>query len=128
MSPRMKTVLYLNPAIVKQAKDLGLHISNIANDSLKEAVEAAKESPDNFPKRWIVKSRKELETEWRCYYCGTSFGVTGKFEGAKLGKCPKCGAEQVGSGVTIITKETEEYLRKLERRLKDQERLRSRLS
>jgi ribosomal protein L37AE/L43A len=121
----MRTIVYLNPKIVKEARDLGLHISIIANDCLKEAVKKIKGSPGDFPERWMLKPRKELETEWRCYYCGTSFGATGRLEGAKLGKCPTCGAEQVGPGVTIITKEAKAYLRKLEQRLKDQEKLRS---
>jgi len=44
MSPRMKTSVYLNPKIVKEARDLGLHISMIANDCLEQAVKKMKVS------------------------------------------------------------------------------------
>ena len=125
MSPRKRTILYLNPEIVKEARDLGLHISMIANDSLKQAIEKMKKFPAKIPDRWKLKLDKEMETEWVCYYCGNLLGIGGRLEGAKLGKCPTCGAEQVGPGVTIITKDTKAFLRKLERRLKDEERLRS---
>lgn len=120
MSPRKKTILYLNPKIVKEARDLGLHVSMIANDSLKQAIKKMKKSPDKIPDRWKLKLNKEMEIEWICYYCGSSLGVGSMLEGAKLGKCSTCGSEQVGSGVTIITKETKKFLRKLERRLKDE--------
>lgn len=123
MSPRMKTIVYLNPRIIKEARALGLHISMIANDCLEQAVKKMKKSPTDFPARWKLKPDKDMETEWLCYVCGTSFGVTGKLEGAKLGKCPTCGAEQIGSGVAIIPKETTAFLRKLEKRMKDQQQL-----
>ena len=124
MSPRKRTILYLNPEIVKEARDLGLHISIIANDCLKEAIEKMQESPDEFPDRWKLKSDNETETELVCYYCGSSLGIVG-LEGTKLVKCPICGKEQQGSGITIITRETKTFLRRLEKRLKDKQRLKS---
>jgi len=123
MSPRKRTILYLTPESVKEARDLGLHISMIANDCLKQALEKMKKSPDKIPNRWKLKLDEDMETEWVCHYCGASLGVGGRLEGAKLGKCPTCGAEQVGSGVTIVTKETKQYLRNLEKMLKDKEQL-----
>ena len=121
MSPRKKTILYLNPEIVKEARDLRLHVSMIANDCLAEAVLKMKEAPDEFPDRWKLKPDYDKETELVCYYCGSSLGVAGR-GGTKLIKCPVCGRAQQLSGITVIEKETKEYLRRLEKRLKGKQR------
>lgn len=94
----------------------------IVQDSLKQAIKRFKKAPDKFPEKWKLNLDKEKEIEWICGYCGQSLGVGGS-EGAKLGKCPHCGSEQVGSGITIISKETKKYLKKLEKRLKNQTKI-----
>jgi len=67
----------------------------------------------------INKKVKVPETHWFCYYCGTYLGTTSG--GAKLGKCPVCGKEQVGSGIDVLSKENIQFLRRLEKRKKEQQ-------
>ena len=121
MSPRKKTILYLNTEVVKEAKDLGLDISMIADDCLAEAVVKMKETPDEFPDRWKLKPEDDVGIELVCYYCGNSLAVVGS-EGTKLIKCPVCGRKQQLSGITVINKETKKYLRRVEKKLKDKQR------
>ena len=69
--------------------------------------------------------KKSNEVEWVCYYCGHSFGKSVLGQGAKLGKCPACKRLQSGSGIAVVDEEISKYLRNAEKKLKDEERLRS---
>jgi len=77
------------------------------------------------PRKRGEREKEDIGVEWRCYYCKQVLGVSSLGEGAKLGKCPKCGRMQTGKGITIIDGEITNYLKDAERKLKDEERLRS---
>ena len=73
-----------------------------------------------------TSKKDEEKIEWFCYYCGQYLGTSSRSGGAKIGKCPKCYREQVGPGIAVVPKEVTSYLRRLEKRRKEEKKLRNR--